>query len=156
VEKKWKDSNARTVPPSLQLLNRRDLKQIALLRIREADLLFKRRKYDGAYYLAGYAIECGLKACIAKQTRRFDFPDKSTVNLSYTHDLEQLLKVAGLEVAFERAVSADPHLEVNWTVIKDWNEESRYVRHSDKDARDILSAITDRRSGILNWLKNHW
>jgi len=32
--------------------------------------------FDGAYYLAGYAVECALKACIAKGTQRFEFPDK--------------------------------------------------------------------------------
>jgi HEPN domain-containing protein len=26
--------------------------------------------YAGAYYLAGYAVECALKACIAKKTAR--------------------------------------------------------------------------------------
>ena len=132
------------------------MQRISLLRIREANLLFKRRKYDGAYYLAGYAIECALKACIAKQTRRFDFPDKNTVTLSYTHNLAQLLKVAGLEPAYQTAIAANPNIEVNWTVIKDWKEGSRYERHSDKEARDILVAITDKNSGILTWLKNHW
>src|SRR5919106_3680906 len=40
---------------------------------------------SGAYYLAGYAVECGLKACIAKQVRRHEFPDRTTVNQSHTH-----------------------------------------------------------------------
>ena len=38
----------------------------------------------GAYYLMGYAVECALKACIAKQTKRYDFPPKpSSVNAIY-------------------------------------------------------------------------
>ena len=45
---------------------------------------------DGAYYLAGYAIECALKACIAKATRRYDFPDRKKVDASHTHDLREL------------------------------------------------------------------
>jgi len=35
--------------------------------------------FDGAYYLAGYAVECAIKACIAKGTRRYEFPDKRKV-----------------------------------------------------------------------------
>ncbi len=32
--------------------------------------------WEGTYYLAGYAVECALKACIAKQIIAEDFPDK--------------------------------------------------------------------------------
>lgn len=32
--------------------------------------------YDGAYYLSGYAVEWALKACIAKNVKRYDFPDR--------------------------------------------------------------------------------
>ncbi len=55
--------------------------------------------FDGAYYLADYAVECALKACIAKGTQRGDFPDKKTVDSSYTHNLNDLIKVARLEEA---------------------------------------------------------
>ncbi len=137
-------------------MNRRDLRQLALIRLRESQLLFRHGKYDGAYYMAGYSIECGLKACIAKQTRRFDFPDKRTVDLSYTHGLSTLMKVAGLEPALQQATTNDRALEVNWTVVKDWSESSRYERHSDKEARDLLDAIADSNSGVLTWLRRHW
>ena len=111
---------------------------------------------DGAYYLAGYAAECGLKACIAKQTKKHDFPDKDTVNKSYTHDLTQLLKIAGLETRFDKDARGNPHLEVNWSIVKDWSENSRYQRISEREARDLLSAISDTKAGILVWLKQHW
>jgi len=51
----------------------------------------KHRLTDGAYYLAGYAVECALKACIAKKTQRHEFPDKRRVDASHTHNLIQLL-----------------------------------------------------------------
>ncbi|WP_445248940.1 HEPN domain-containing protein [Microcoleus sp. OTE_8_concoct_300] len=78
-------------------MNRRDLQNIALTRIKEVEVLLNNRQYSGAYYLSGYVIECALKACIAKQTKKFDFPDKKTVMDSYTHDLEKLVKVAKIE-----------------------------------------------------------
>jgi len=46
--------------------------------------------------MAGYAVECALKACIAKQTKRYDFPDKKRVRDVFTHNLETLVKVAEL------------------------------------------------------------
>ena len=78
-------------------MNRRDLQNIALTRLKEVEVLLENRQYSGAYYLSGYVIECALKACIAKQTRKFDFPDKKTAIESYTHDLEKLVKVAKLD-----------------------------------------------------------
>jgi HEPN domain-containing protein len=69
-------------------MNRNDFKVIARIRLKEARVLLKNNCYDGAYYLSGYAVECSLKACIAKQTRRHDFPEKKAVQESYTHDLE--------------------------------------------------------------------
>jgi len=78
-------------------VNRRDLQNIALTRLKEVEVLLENRQYSGAYYLSGYVIECALKACIAKQTRKFDFHDKKTAIESYTHDLEKLVKVAKLD-----------------------------------------------------------
>jgi hypothetical protein len=46
--------------------------------------------------LAGYSVECGLKACVAKQIREHDFPDRQFVLDSYTHDLNRLIGLAGL------------------------------------------------------------
>ena len=57
-------------------------------------MLLKAGHFSGAYYLAGYSVECALKACIAKQTARYDFPDKSKANDSFVHDLK---KLAGVE-----------------------------------------------------------
>lgn len=83
-------------------MNRQDLQWLARTRLDEARVLLAAKKYDGAYYLAGYAVECALKACIAKQVRKFDFPDKKLALDSYSHDLEQLLSVAGLKQLHEQ------------------------------------------------------
>jgi HEPN domain-containing protein len=78
-------------------MNRLDFQKLAELRLLEAEVLLDAGKYEGAYYLCGYAVECALKACIAKLTKEHDFPDKATVNDSYTHDLGKLLGVSGLK-----------------------------------------------------------
>ena len=137
-------------------MNRNDLRSIADLRITEAKALLNKRFYDGAYYLTGYAVECGLKSCIAKKTRRYDFPDRRIVNDSYTHDLNQLIKVSGLQGALELEMRRDPDFEVNWAIVKDWNEASRYERHDATAAKSLYTAVADNRHGVLRWLKRHW
>ena len=77
-------------------MNSSDLQKLASLRIKEAKTLLDNDRYEGAYYLAGYAVECALKACIAKKTKRFDFPDKELANKSYTHKLEALVGQSGM------------------------------------------------------------
>jgi hypothetical protein len=51
-------------------LTRTDLQQLADARIAEANALLAAGLWDGAYYLAGYAVECALKACIMAYVER--------------------------------------------------------------------------------------
>jgi len=136
-------------------LNRQDLQNLALTRLEEVEVLLNNHKYSGVYYLSGYVIECALKACIAKQTQEFDFPDKKTVMDSYTHDLEKLVKVAKLEKQLKSLLN-DPDFSLRWSLVKDWSEESRYQTHNRQEALDIYSAITDPNHGVLQWLQQHW
>lgn len=117
--------------------------------------LVKNRKLQGAYYLAGYAVECALKACIAKQTKRYEFPPKiKDVQKIYTHDLNQLLKHAELEKQFEDDAKNNPTLAANWGVVKEWNEESRYVL-SALNGRDFCAALSGP-DGVLTRIKSRW
>jgi HEPN domain-containing protein len=137
-------------------LKRQDLRELALLRIKEARVLFANGCWSGAYYLASYAIECALKACIAKRTERFEFPDKERVNRSYTHKLSQLLQIADLEKSLRDAERHQPELARNWAFVTEWSEEARYEQHSETDAAAFLKAVQDRKDGVLPWLKKHW
>ncbi len=138
-------------------MNRIELQEIAELRVVEAQLLFDNRRFEGAYYLLGYALECAFKACVAKQIHEHDFPDRKFVNDSYTHDLEKLLNVSGLKVEHEKQATRSPAFELNWTVVKDWSEEARYLgKISEKKVRDFFSAVLDEQDGVLPWLKKWW
>lgn len=137
-------------------MNRSQLKKLSNLRVKEAKVLFRAQQYEGAYYLIGYAVECGLKACIAKQFKRHDFPDKRLVEKAHTHKVEALLKLAGLETAFQSDRRNNPTLDLNWAIVKDWSEEERYNDNiSINQARDLISACTGR-GGILPWIKRRW
>src|SRR5437762_4227896 len=105
-------------------MNRTDLQLLAGIREKEAQILFQQGCFCGAYYLAGYSVECALKACVAKQIREHDFPDKKLVLDSYTHDLEKLLSISGVKQAHELELRNNPAFAVNWSVVKDWSEEA--------------------------------
>ena len=137
-------------------MTRRDLQQLATLRIREARQLLQTNNFSGAYYLAGYTIELGFKACIARKTRRYDFPELTVVRDSFTHDLKKLVKIAGLEKYLNQQVNIDAAFATNWAIVKDWDVESRYRNFTQTQAEEIIYSITSRRNGILGWIRQHW
>jgi len=134
-------------------MNRDDLKELALIKLEDAKVLLENERYDGAYYLCGYVVECGLKACIAKQTKQYDFPDKDIIAQSWTHKLTTLVKAAKLPL---KEMAKDKDFAINWALAIRWSEESRYQKHEEKEARDLYSAITDEKGGVLQWIKQYW
>jgi len=111
---------------------------------------------DGAYYLAGYSVECALKACIAKFTVRHDFPDKRRVDASYSHVLKDLVTVARLEQAHSEELKRDTAFRTYWDAVQSWSERSRYVITSAEGTRELIKAVADREHGVLRWVKLHW
>jgi HEPN domain-containing protein len=138
-------------------VNRRDLQELARIRLAEAQALLDAGLYDGAYYLSGYAVECALKACIARKTRIHDFPPKpNLVRSMYTHDLVDLVRLAGLSKSLAARIQACAIFHEHWLAVVDWSEESRYQRRSADQAARLLEAITDQQHGVLRWLRSVW
>lgn len=138
-------------------MNRSDFQKMAKKRLKDAKTLLEQRRYSGAYYLCGYVVECGLKACIAKRTKQFDFPpDRKTINDIYTHDLQLLLKSSELKQMLEKEIRKNKKLEVNWSLVKDWKETSRYEKHTRKETRDLYLANSRKKSGVLKWISQCW
>src|SRR5947207_8112894 len=109
-------------------MNRVELQRLAKDRLHDAKVLLAGRRWSGAYYLAGYAVECALKACIAKLMKSEEFPDKNFAEKCWTHHLPQLLGLAGLKADLDTAALADSDLADNWNTVKEWTESSRYAR----------------------------
>lgn len=138
-------------------MNRTDLQVLSRIRVEDARVLLDAGRFAGAYYLAGYAVECAIKSCIAKQIREHDFPDKRLVLDSYSHDLPKLLRLSGIAHLHDAEVSANRTYATNWLVVKDWSEESRYESTvAERVARDMYAAVTDNTDGVLAWLMKHW
>jgi hypothetical protein len=97
-------------------------------------------------------VECALKACIAKKTREFEFPEKDSSKL-YAHRLEVLLEYAGTQIA---DALAEPNVAPKWSTVVLWREDSRYQWHTEGDARALYAAIADEPDGVLDCIKKHW
>jgi len=137
-------------------MNRSELHRLSRIRTKEAKRLLDGKCPNGAYYLAGYAVECALKACIAKQTHRHDFPDKKRGDDSYTHDLIKLVKIANLENELQQEINANVIFRDNWTIAQKWSEATRYRLFTQDDAVVLYAAIVDEKDGVLSWLKKYW
>ena len=138
-------------------MNRADFQTLSNMRVAEARALLDAGEYTGSRYIMGYAIECALKACIAKNVKRFDFPPKESASL-YVHKLEDLFKHAQLRAAFDRDKVTHPALATHWNTVKDWNEQLRYTTTPTTEvmARDYFNACTARKTGMLTWIKKQW
>jgi HEPN domain-containing protein len=139
-------------------VNRAQLRQLSDDRIHDAKLLLDGARWSGAYYLAGYAVECGLKACIMVYVEASGaiFQDKDYSKNCWTHDLTKLLALADLRPNLDAAAAANAALSANWAVVKDWKETSRYEQKTQPEAEAMYNAIADDPDGVLAWIRIHW
>lgn len=137
-------------------MNRAQLQQLAEERARDAEILLQAGQWSGAYYLAGYAVECGLKACIAKLTSQYDYPDKELVLKCYTHKIEILVEAAGLKSQRNTDSISNAALAANGVIVKDSDEQARYQLWTETHARKLCTAIIDATNGVLPWIRAHW
>lgn len=123
---------------------RREFQQLARTRLRDARVLLEAGNVEGAYYLTGLSVECALKACIAKNTKRHDFPPSpNAIKDIYTHDLVKLLGAAKLQVALDAERRKNVPFSTKWDVVKDWNINSRYALRG-LNAEDLYRAVAAR------------
>lgn len=105
------------------------IRRAAILRratkwVKDPQVLLAGRRYEGAYYLCGYAVELALKACICRTLGWAEFPEttnefKGLTSLK-THDLRILLRLSGRERRVKKYHFAD------WSVVVEWSPEMRY------------------------------
>src|SRR5438045_101637 len=105
-------------------MNRVQLQQLALDRVHDAGALLNAGRWAGAYHLAGYALECGLKACVLAHVQKTGmiFLDRTYLKSladCWTHDLEKLVELAGLKSDQIAEMKANPTFRINWLLAKD-------------------------------------
>ena len=139
------------------MTNPTDIRQLADLRINEAENLNNIGYPDGAFYLAGYAVELYLKAKICENlnlpTFYTQYAPKTDLSKTFLiHNLDRLILLSGLLPKFEAEKSNDPVFLSHWLKIEQWSEKSRYDgigSHLVKDTSDFIKSVKI----ITQWIK---
>jgi HEPN domain-containing protein len=125
----------------------------------DAKTLLDAHRWAAAYYAAGYAVECGLKACIMARLEvrpELIFQDRKFSEKCWTHNCDELVRLAGLIATRDADTAANQVLEQNWTVVRGWTEQSRYQTTAHHKAKKLYAAITEKRNGVMPWIRLHW
>jgi HEPN domain len=143
-------------------VNQADLRRMAEERIKDARALLRGKRWEFAYYVAGYSVECALKSCVLARMihTAWVFEEKWNARDCLTHNFDDLIQLAGLtnELNARRRASAASRdsFVSNWGTVVAWKPESRYASKTEAEARDLFAAITHNPDGVLRWLKNYW
>jgi HEPN domain-containing protein len=137
-------------------MGRVDLQNLADQKLSDAQILFNAKSWSNAYYLAGYAVELAIKACIAKAFKADTIPDRGLVNKTYSHEFPSLIGTAGLRAELQKQEEASQAFAAAWGVVNEWSPDDRYTVKSERDAKDLIEAVSHATHGVLPWIKTHW
>ena len=148
---------------------RTEFQELTVLRLNEATTLLAHNYPNGAFYLAGYAVECALKSAICRTLNIDDFFEPNTTKSHSakvkeevlqkfrTHDYGTLLALSGLYYKLNAALQTDSLLDDSWSTIQSqaWSEQYRYEVNAKKTVADVAVFI-DSVKYLLQWIKQHW
>lgn len=137
-------------------LSRQRLQKLSIGKIEDAQLLLDAERWDNAYYLAGYAVELALKACIASRFAAEAIPDKKFVLAIHSHNLRELVGLAGLKTELQAREAASSHFAASWGITARWVPDTRYEENDAVAAQLLILAIRDPDDGVLPWIQNYW
>jgi len=150
-----------------------EIKELAYLRLSEAEILCEAGKFDGAFYLAGYSVELMLKAKICEHFRIDNLFNKQACTIQgisdlrkvvETHDINLLLIFSGLEEKFRIAKKHNKKLLDSYRFFTastgdktDWNEQVRYLpinSKTEEDVKEFIHLLHDKE-GVLKWIEQN-
>ncbi|MEK7256060.1 MAG: hypothetical protein AAB316_15010 [Bacteroidota bacterium] len=141
------------------MVTRQEFKTISTLRIREAEVLFQSKYYDGACYLAGYSLETALKAAVCRNMNAdnfFSLIKAESQRAFRIHNLEELVLLAGFNQRMITLRQNNPPLLNDWSFIVSaikWSEQLRY--EFGKTQSETIRMI-EATKNILQWIKKYW
>jgi hypothetical protein len=125
-----------------------DVWTLAEARLADANALRSAKRFAGAVYLYGYAVELGLKARTCRTLGWTEWPDTGAefggLKCLKTHDLVTLLRVSGMEIP----IKSDGYLFAAWSIASEWDPETRY-RVPDKDASTFDAELMAEATNAL-------
>lgn len=136
-------------------LSRLTLQGLATSKVEDARLLYDHQRYSNAYYLYGYAIELGLKACIARNVTAETIPDKVVLTGFLDHHVGRLVGLAGLADAMKLARQTE-EFDKRWSEISGWSIDARYGAIDAATAAAMADAVEHPNHGAMTWLQRYW
>ena len=137
-----------------------EIRQVADMRLDEANLMYQNNRYEGAYYLAGYCVELYQKAKTCETLEidnLFDaaFTEKDIARPFKIHKLDSLIWLSGLKKKFELERDLNYDFMQAWSRISQWSEEIRYLPKGAMTQAKTLEFIEaiQNRGGFLSWIR---
>ena len=107
-----------------------------------------KRAASQGYFHAGLAVECALKAYIMRVERLNSWPSRQHRPELYTHDLRQLLTIAGI-----RVLHSDPQAPC-WHVVLQWDRSQNYSpRPMPRKVAKSLYEAAFSADGVVTWIR---
>lgn len=141
-------------------MNRAHWQNLAEERVLDADVLLQAGRWAGVFHLIGYAVESGLKSCVLAYMENSNadviFRERKFSDNCWTHNIEELVRLAGLRSALDLDMAANRQLGINWIYATQWKEISRYQTATEFNARRLYQAVADAADGVLPWIRTRW
>jgi hypothetical protein len=139
-------------------VNRAELQQMTKERLKDAKALLDAERWEFAYYVAGYAVECALKSSLLARMvhTAWVFQEKWKAQDCLTHDVGDLVNLAGLTKELNSMLAANPAFVAYWGIVSQWTVTSRYQAKTETEARNLYDAITHDPDGVLKWIQKFW
>jgi HEPN domain-containing protein len=130
----------------------------SLHRLEDAEALFAAERWRGAMYVAGYALECVLKAKLMQrfQCRTLErleerLHQRRLIRKSrsvFTHEIELLFQLSGVVDRLKDNTAMYAHLKF----VNRWTPAWRYSVEPTRrdDAEDFLTAVRELRSWVAS------
>jgi hypothetical protein len=106
------------------MIPEKELRKRAKAKLKDAEVLFKNKRFDGSLYLCGYVLELALKSRTCRTLKWPNFPETNNEFQYFKsfriHSLSVLLTLSGIEQKVKVTHFAD------WNIVAQWDPEMRY------------------------------
>lgn len=115
--------------------NKRQLRELSDQRTKDAKCLLENRRFNGAKYMAGFVVECLLKAAICEGEL-----SERRQQLLYSHDLEGLLRES---VDATNRINDNQRYQSAFSLVAQWSVALRYQSKlvDRDDAQDFYEKV---------------
>jgi hypothetical protein len=116
-------------------------------RLEDAETLHKQKRWMGAIYLGGYAVECALKSLICYEQEKDNFKDTTVFHKVQGASLHNLTNLLNELTNIQRSIQLDRSgiYKPAWNLVSSvWrNDELRYSNRDgdEKSSQEFIKAV---------------